>query len=204
MSKIDLQISKQSATLRGQVEKKLREAISAGLYKPGQRLIERELCETLGVGRTSVREALRQLEAEGLITVVPHRGPVVATMTSAEAEQLYALRALLESYAGQRCAELATDSFKDERDAAVEEFARVAQSGDRASLVVAKEAFYELLLTGSGNVYVSQVLTSLHNRINLLRYTSMTQAGRLQHSIREIRESSAAIRLGDPHRSARA
>jgi DNA-binding GntR family transcriptional regulator len=201
MNELNLQISRQSATLRGLVEDKLRQAISSGLFKPGQRLIERELCENLGVGRTSIREALRQLEAEGLITVVPHRGPVVSSMSIEEAEQLYALRALLEAYAGKQCAVLATPEFKTKLDNAVEEFVRVAESPDRNGLVVAKEAFYDLLLKGSGNIFVSQALTSLHNRINMLRYTSMNQPGRLANSIREIREIAAAIRSADADRA---
>ena len=201
MNELNLQISRQSATLRGLVEDKLRQAISSGLFKPGQRLIERELCENLGVGRTSIREALRQLEAEGLISVVPHRGPVVSSMSIDEAEQLYALRALLEAYAGKQCALLATPEFKTKLDSAVEEFVRVAESPDRNGLVVAKEAFYDLLLKGSGNIFVSQALTSLHNRINMLRYTSMNQPGRLANSIREIREIAAAIRSADADRA---
>ncbi len=72
---------------------RLRSAIGSGLFKPGQRLIERELCEQVGVGRTSIREALRQLEAEGLVTTIPHRGPIVSTISVEEAEQLYDLRA---------------------------------------------------------------------------------------------------------------
>ena len=87
--KVNLQISKQPATLRLIVEGRLRSAISAGDFKPGQRLIERELCELTGVGRTSIREALRQLEAEGLITNIPHRGPSVSTISAEEAQQLY-------------------------------------------------------------------------------------------------------------------
>jgi len=68
MSSTELQIVRKSATLRLLVEDKLRSAIAMGRFKPGQRLIERELCELTGVGRTSIREALRQLEAEGLVT----------------------------------------------------------------------------------------------------------------------------------------
>src|ERR1700691_6465653 len=105
MSSTELQIVRKSATLRLLVEDKLRSAIAMGRFKPGQRLIERELCELTGVGRTSIREALRQLEAEGLITTYPHRGPVVSAITYEEAEQLYQVRALLESFSGQQCAE---------------------------------------------------------------------------------------------------
>jgi DNA-binding GntR family transcriptional regulator len=120
MQNPDLQIERPSTTLRGQLEEKLRQVISPGVFQPGQRFIERELCETLGVGRTSVREALRKLGAEGLITSSPHCGPVVSTMTSDEIEQLYALRALLDAYAGKCCAELATEETKEKLDVAVE------------------------------------------------------------------------------------
>ena len=66
-------------TVRSMVAQKLREAIMSGTLKPGQRLIERELCEMTGVSRPSIREALRLLEADGLVNTVPHRGPVVST-----------------------------------------------------------------------------------------------------------------------------
>lgn len=85
-------------TLRVQVENHLREAIVSGQLKSGEKLIERELCEMLGVSRPSLREALRRLEAEKLIVIVAHRGPEVAVMSMAEARDLYALRRLLESY----------------------------------------------------------------------------------------------------------
>ena len=86
-------------TLRHQVENALRQAIMSGRFAPGARLIERELCETLGVSRTSVREALRRLEAEKLVRSVPHKGPVVAIMSKQEAAELYAIRGLLEGFA---------------------------------------------------------------------------------------------------------
>jgi DNA-binding GntR family transcriptional regulator len=92
MSSTELQIVRKSATLRLLVEDKLRSAIATGRFKPGQRLIERELCELTGVGRTSIREALRQLEAEGLVTTIPHRGPSVSTISLDEARQLYSVR----------------------------------------------------------------------------------------------------------------
>ena len=102
MSNSDLLITRQTTTLRTLVEEKLRTAILTGHFAPGQRLVERELSETLGVGRTSVREALRQLEAENLITNVPHKGPVVSTISLDEAQQLYAVRAMLDQTGDQK------------------------------------------------------------------------------------------------------
>ncbi len=189
----DLQIPKVSASLRMQVEEKLRQAIASGRFTPGQRLVERELCEMLGVGRTSVREALRQLEAEGLITSFPHKGPVVSTITYEEAQQLYAVRALLESFAGQQFAENGTADDIATLEDAVAEFVAAADSGVGSRLIAAKNAFYDCLMDGSKNLFVRQMLTSLHNRINLLRMTSMTQPGRLKHSVAEIKDIAKAI-----------
>src|SRR6202051_5223718 len=93
-------------TVRAMVAQKLREAIMSGTLKPGQRLVERELSERTGGSRPSIRDALRLLEADGLVTTVPHRGPVVSTISLDEAKQLYAARAVLEGFAGRECARL--------------------------------------------------------------------------------------------------
>ncbi|GAC1594862.1 MAG: hypothetical protein NVS3B28_25840 [Candidatus Velthaea sp.] len=74
-----------AAPLRQQLTDVLRAAIADGQFKPGDRLIERDLCERTGVSRTSIREAFRALEAEGLIESIPNRGPVVARITRAPA-----------------------------------------------------------------------------------------------------------------------
>lgn len=199
---IDLQIPRQAATLRLLVEDRIRSAIAAGHFKPGQRLIERELCEQIGVGRTSVREALRQLEAEGLVVTVPHRGPEVSSISHDEARQLYELRALLEGFAGRKFAEAGSDAVIAELARAVDSFAAAAAQGsDRAALVAAKTRFYAVLMQGAGNVFVTQSLTTLHNRITLLRVTSMTQPGRLADSVAEIRAIFDAIAARDPDRA---
>src|SRR6201996_5872641 len=93
-------------TVRAIVAQKLREAIMCGNLQPGQRLVERELCEMMGVSRPSIREALRILEADGMVSTVPHRGPTVSTISLEEARQLYAARAILEGFAGRECARL--------------------------------------------------------------------------------------------------
>src|SRR5258708_19994653 len=93
-------------TVRSMGTQKLGEGIMSGTVKPGQRLVERELCEMTGVSRPSIREALRLLEADGLVNNVPHRGPVVSTISLEEAKQLYAARAVLEGFAGRECARL--------------------------------------------------------------------------------------------------
>lgn len=164
---------------------------------PGQRLVERELCELMGVGRTSVREAMRQLEAEGLIRSIPHRGPIVQGITPEEATQLYALRVLLEGYAARCCAERADDEAKQALSTAATDFFYAAGRESQESIMAAKETVYDLLLDGARNPFVKQTLTAMHNRISMLRFASFTSPGRLEESVNEIKEIVEAILAGD-------
>lgn len=204
MTDMNLRIPRQAATLRLLVENRIREAIASGHFKPGQRLVERELCEQIGVGRTSVREALRQLEAEGLVVTIPHRGPEVSSINFEEAKQLYDVRALLEGFAGRAFAEQGSDEAMAELKQAVLGFREAAETGDRAKLVAAKTRFYSVLMEGAGNIFVTQSLTTLHNRITLLRFTSMTQQGRLDDSVAEIEAIFEAIAARDGARAEQA
>ena len=98
-----------AAPLRHSVTESIRNAIAAGVFKAGARLPERDLCAMTGVSRTLVREALRQLESEGLINVVAHRGPVVSRVTPEQAEGIYQVRIELEGLASQLFAERASE-----------------------------------------------------------------------------------------------
>jgi DNA-binding GntR family transcriptional regulator len=185
MNDFDLRVINQPATLRHLVQEKLRNAIAWGRFRPGERLVERELCELTGVGRTSIREALRQLEAEGMVVTVPHRGPVVRSITPEEAQQLYEVRALLEGYAGRMFAERSSDADIAALGTALKRLERAAEGGEQRTLIEAKAEFYAVLTEGCCNRVVQQLLTQMHNQITLLRATSMTQPGRIEKSIEE-------------------
>jgi DNA-binding GntR family transcriptional regulator len=182
----NMHISPSSASLRRAIEMRLRTAIVEGRFKPGDRLIEREMCQLLGVSRASLREALRQLEAEELVTIVPHRGPVVSELTVAEAKQLYDVRAMLEGLAARRFAEIATDEDIAALRQALKAFADVVRGRSRVPLLTAKAGFYEVLLERCGNRIAGRILTQLNNRVGLLRSTSMSQKGRLKNTLAEI------------------
>jgi DNA-binding GntR family transcriptional regulator len=140
-----LRINKTAASLRQQVIESLRSAIIAGRLSPGQRLTERELTDGLGVSRTVVREALRQLEAEGLIEVIPNRGPVVRTLTAAEAEDIYRIRAVLQGLAAAEFVDHAGDDDLAALDAALAAVVAAYDAGDAERTVAAKTEFYETL-----------------------------------------------------------
>ena len=191
-----LRISVVAAPVREQVLGNLRTAIFDRTFAPGQRLIERELCELTGVSRTSIREALRQLEAEGLVKIVPNRGPIVARISAREATELYEVRAVLEALAVRLFTERATVEQIAQLDAAVDRI-EAESSGGPASLLQAKDHFYDVLLTGADNAMVVWVLESLRARVTFLRATSLHRPGRSQETVSELRSLLDAIRRRD-------
>ncbi len=190
-------------TVRSIVEQKLREAIMIGTFKPGQRLIERELCEMTGVSRPSIREALRRLEADGLVNTVAHRGPVVSTITYTEAQQLYAARAVLEGFAGRECARICNPVIVRRIGDALARLKNAAAAGDMLACLDAKTEFYAALVAGCDNIFIERMLRPLHDRISLLRITSMSHPKRINKSTREVTAIWRAIQAGDPDRAER-
>jgi GntR family transcriptional regulator, trigonelline degradation regulator len=203
----DVFIERVAAPVREQVEELLREAIVSQRLAPGERLVERELVERFGVSRATVREALRHLAAEGLVTTIPQKGVVVSLPTRTEAEELYELRALMEALVARQCAERAS---RRQISALGRAFARVEKtllSDDKASLqarLEAKNEFYETLLVGAGNETVRRVLGQLQARISVLRATSLSAPGRSRDSVEEIRRIVEAVENHDGEAAAQA
>ena len=197
-----LRVERSPAPVRAQVLDNLRQAILSRQFAPGQRLIERELVELTGVSRTSVREALRELAAEGLVQTVPNKGTVVATLGAEEARQLYQVRSVLEGLAGQLFVENATAADRRALVRAMSAIERLAACGE--SILEAKDRFYDVLFVGGGNVALHQTAIGLHARVRALRALSLTVPGRTDQSVAELREIMAAIDAGDAERTARA
>lgn len=192
------------APVRAQIVAKLRSAILSGRLAPGERLIETALCETLHVSRTSLREALRQLEAERLVTIVPFKGPTVTIMTADDAKQIYEVRALLEGRAAELVAEKATDQDIAAMEKALAKFGEAVEAGDAMGRITFTDAFYDVLLRACGNRVVMEVLEGLHARVNFLRFYSMSSPERAAESAKEMRAMLAAIRARAPQEAARA
>lgn len=189
----------QVSLLREQVSDLLRQAIVEMRLVPGQRLIERELVESLGVSRATVREAIRQLAAEGLVTTIPQRGAVVAAPTLKEAEELYEIRAMLEGLAGRQFVERSSEAQVKALRRAFEGIRRVATStGETWAMLQAKDRFYEALFAGAANDTAREVLGGLQARITVLRATSMSQDGRVRSTVEEIGRIVEAIEAQDP------
>jgi DNA-binding GntR family transcriptional regulator len=199
-----LEVTRTVAPVRQQVVENLRRAIVEGRFRSAERLVERELCALTGASRSSVREALRQLESEGLIVTLPNRGPVVRTLGQAEIIDLYQVRALLEGLAGRLFVARANDGEVTELAASLDELERAFSAGDNRAALRAKDRFYEILLRGARSEVTQSLLRSLHNRISLVRSTTLVQPGRALGTIREMSAIVAAIRRRDADAAAAA
>lgn len=193
-----LKVTRVSQNLRQQVVELLRGAILEYRFKPGDRLIERELCELTGVSRTSVREALRHLESEGLVVNLPNRGPQVATVSAEEAREIYEVRETLEGLAGRLFASRGDAAQLARLEAALDGLEAAFALRDRRGIEHATASFYGVLLDGCGNSIVQTLARALQARAVLLRATSMAQPGRWPVSLAEMRSIVAAIRSGVP------
>lgn len=194
-------VEKVAAPLRQSVTDSIRNAIAVGVFEAGARLPERELCELTGVSRTLVREALRQLESEGLIEVRPHRGPIVARLNRRQAEGIYQVRIELEGLACQLFAEHADEDQFHSLEKAFAALKDAIADGDAIEKVKAKNNFYATLIDGTGNEALGQTLKMLNSRIMLLRSTSLQAPGRAPASISELSELLEALKSGDGPRA---
>jgi len=197
-------VGRVAAPLREQVISALRKAILDFHLKPGQRLVERELVEQLGVSRTTVREALRELTSEGLVTVVPQKGAVVATPTLEDAVDLYEVRAALESLVVTRFVERASDQQVVRLQEAVERFHDATiRTADIRQILQAKDLFYTVLIEGAASSALQQLLEGIQARVQILRATSLSEEGRTFAAVRELRAVVDAIAKRDAPLAAR-
>ncbi len=190
-------LRQETAPLRRKIAASLRAAIESGGLPPGARLVEKDLCQQLNVSRTSLREAIRELESEGLLITGVGGGVAVAGMTEAEARNIYRVRGALEALAAEQFAERADDAMIGALDQAAKRLAVAYDGAAIAEMLAAKRHFYETLCLGAGNPVVMDLLNRLNARINLLRTSSLGAQGRLAVSIGEIQALVAALARRD-------
>ena len=199
-----LRIDRNIKTLKERALEALREAILNFHFAPGERLVERKLCEELGVSRSVVREVLRHLESEGLVDAVAHQGPTVSRVDAATAMEIYELRAQLETLGARACAAKATAAdlaaLKGHLEALQAAFSR--KDGD--AVLRATTSFYEAMFLSGGKNVAWGILQSLNARINSLRRMTFGASGRAGPSLAEMHAIHDALAAGDPEGAAAA
>lgn len=182
--------------LRDIVCDELRAQIVNGDYAPGAHLVEDRLAKELGVSRNPVREALRVLQAEGFIDMIPRRGAVVATLSDVEVRDIFDVRMALERLAAQLAARRADKSDVDELRRVLGEAQAALASDDAATLTDLNAEFHEQILIVSGNGYLRDVMLQLRGRMKWI-FSRTASSPRGQHSLDEHVQLADAIERGD-------
>ena len=190
----------QDHSLGGRVFQKIREDILYGKYKENDELRENTIGKELGVSRTPVREALRQLELEGLVTIIPNRGAYVTGISHKDIWDIYVIRSMLEGLCARWAAKNITDAQLDELEETIllSEFQMKKESGFSAEQVAALDGrFHSILYEASGSRILDHVLTDFHNYVQTARRSSVVSEDRARKSIREHRQILRAIKDRD-------
>ncbi len=197
-----LPVDRDATSLRQQVTHRLRDSIVDGTLEPGAKLIERELCEMLGISRALLREALQQLQAEGLVTAIPHKGQFVAVIGVDEMAELYNVVGSLESLAVSEFTKKASEEQVRALRGELEAIKTNLKQGEPRTLLGLKDKYYPVLLDGCANRVIVQFLTQLTNRMMPLRRLSMTYPGRIELIPGELEAVVAAIEARNPEEAA--
>lgn len=156
--------------LRDTVFQYLRKCILTGTMKPGDRLLEIKLAETLGVSRTPIREAIRKLELEGLVTIIPRRGAEVANITSKSLGDVLEVRRALEVLAVELACERVKDDDLTVINDKLNEFDKALQTEDLAAIAVADEAYHDAIIKSAYNTKLAELVANLREQMYRYRY----------------------------------
>jgi len=187
---------------REQVVERLRNAIITGRLKPGDRLIERELCERMGVSRTSIREALRHLEADHLIKKDSPRGLVVARLARKEIAEIYEVRGMLEAELARRFTEVATDMQIATLRGLFQRILATPSDNNPIEIITGARQFTDFMVEVVRHELIGDILDKLHARISVTRVLAIAIPGRVQKGRQELARVIAAIEQRDGVRAA--
>lgn len=185
------------SNLRNQIFLRLESDIVSGKYPPGYNLAEKTLSEEFGVSRTPLREALAQLELEGLVEFVPHKGIVVLGVSKQDIEDIYLIKLTIESLA----ARLASERIKPADLTELEETLSLTEfyigKGDLQKVVELDSRFHDIICRAGKNRPLRTMLASFHNFARMARHKSITNPGRADKMLEEHRKLLDAIASGN-------
>lgn len=183
--------------LREIVFEALRDAIRTGVLKPGERLMEIQLAEQLGVSRTPVREAIRKLELEGFVIMMPRRGTYVANLSIKDINEVFEIRSSLDSLASGLAAERITPDELEQLQRLLVTIGEAIKDGDMERIVKADMQFHDLLYQASRNSRLISIIWNLREQLTTFRARSMAYPGRLEATLLEHRRLVDTIAQGD-------
>ena len=183
--------------LREAVCETLRDAIRKGILEPGERLMEVQLADELGISRTPVREAIRKLEQEGYVIMMPRRGTYVSDISTGDVKEIFEIRSALESLAaGLAARRIEPDELETLQNLLIEIEGYIAKN-DIEKIVETDIKFHGLLYKVSRNERLVNIINNLKEQLARFRTLSMSYPGRLQETLEEHSEIVEAIANGD-------
>ncbi|MEI9476537.1 MAG: GntR family transcriptional regulator [Deltaproteobacteria bacterium] len=180
---------------------KIRNAITYGELKPGERLVEKRLCEMFKVGRTPLREALSQLQIEGYLDFTQNKGTTITRMSIQSVKEIYDTIALLEGYATELATKNLNTSDKKQLHLILNNLRKICNSNDHKKWLDENSVFHEYLVKASGNSLLHTLVASLRNRIYRYRLISLTIHDSLLHYCQAHEEILEAISKKDGKRA---
>ena len=188
-------------SLRGKVYDRIRVDILYGVYKEHEELNEATLGEKMGVSRTPVREALRQLELEGLVEIIPNKGARVTGITKKDIEDIYQIRYLLEGLSARWATEHVTEEQLEKMEETLYLTEFHAKKGNFAQVYELDSLFHELMYEASGSKMLNHILSDFHMYVTRIRKTSLASGNRSKNSTEEHRAILEAIKDRDVNRA---
>ena len=193
--------TREYSPIREEVFAMLRQAILTGKLQPGDRLVERELAEQLGVSRTPVREALRKLELENLVTHIPRKGVVVSEISRKDVIEIFDIRASLEGLAASLAAQKATVEDMQELEALLKQMETAAGSKDIENLNEIHDQFHKMLCNLADSPRLVGMINSLSDYINRFTKAGYSIPGRSDAAMQEHQDLLESLEARDAVRA---
>lgn len=184
--------------LREVVTETLREAIVSGVLKPGERLMEIQLAEELGVSRTPVRESIRKLELEGFVVMVPRRGTYVADLSIKDINEVYEIRTVLDVLAAGLAAERITEEELEQLERLLVQISEYVEQNNVEKLIETDSLFHDVLYRASRNDRLVGIINNLREQFTRFRSISMQYPGRMKNTVEEHTRLVEAIAQRNP------
>ena len=180
-------VQRQAAPIRQQVTVLLKRDILDGFFMPGDRLVESSLCERYGVSRTVIREVLRLLESEHLVSVVAMQGPIVTKLSEEDIINLYLVRAKVESLMIELFIKNATTEDKQNLKNLYSQLDERFLNGSVEQRWEYKDRFYEILLTGAKNNVLEEMILKIQARVGLFKHFAFVYEDRVKHGYEDLK-----------------
>ena len=186
------------------VYESLRDAIVNQVLKPGERLMETELADEMGVSRTPVREAIRKLELEGYVVMIPRKGAYVAGLSIKDINEVFEIRGALEALAVGLAASRATEEEIEEMELNLTLEANHFESSDLLKTIEVDTKFHEIIYKASKNTRLLGMIKELRDQVQRFRTTTLAVPGRMKFALDEHRKIVEAIAARDVARAKKA